>query len=83
MERKGWGGKSDVPKFTYVKESKESANIIASQPFAQMEAPNGKLNIVFDMESQDPDDFFTLCFLLSHPNSNLCAVTIYPGNLNI
>lgn len=24
------------------------------------------MNIVFDMETQDPDDMFTLCFLGSH-----------------
>ena len=31
------------------------------------------------METADPDDFLTLCFLLSHPDVNLTAVTVTPG----
>jgi inosine-uridine nucleoside N-ribohydrolase len=38
------------------------------------------INVLFDMETADPDDVFTLCFLTSHPDINLCAVTITPGS---
>eukprot|EP01118_Nematostelium_gracile_P014207 TRINITY_DN5491_c0_g1_i1.p1 TRINITY_DN5491_c0_g1~~TRINITY_DN5491_c0_g1_i1.p1 ORF type:complete len:186 (-),score=42.69 TRINITY_DN5491_c0_g1_i1:383-940(-) len=38
------------------------------------------VDVLFDMETQDPDDFFTLCFLLSHPSSRLRGVTVYPGS---
>ncbi len=38
------------------------------------------INVIFDMETSDPDDVFTLCFLTSHPAINLCAVTITPGS---
>lgn len=34
---------------------------------------------VFDMETGDPDDIFTLALLATHPRSNLVAVTIHPG----
>lgn len=37
------------------------------------------MNVVFDMETSDPDDFLTLCFLGAHPKVNLVAVTITPG----
>lgn len=37
------------------------------------------MNTLFDMETADPDDFLTLCFLLSHPKVNLRAVTVTPG----
>jgi len=37
-------------------------------------------NVVFDMETQDPDDFVCLIFLASHPRINLKAVTITPGS---
>ncbi|MDZ8104373.1 MAG: nucleoside hydrolase [Nostoc sp. DedQUE12a] len=33
------------------------------------------------METRDPDDIFTLCFLLGHPGLTLRAVTINPGSL--
>lgn len=36
-------------------------------------------NIVFDMETGDPDDVFTLILLLGHPWVNLKAVTVTPG----
>lgn len=39
------------------------------------------MDILFDMETRDPDDVFTLCFLLTHPNVTLRAVTINPGSL--
>jgi len=32
------------------------------------------------METRDPDDMFALCFLASHPNITLRAVTINPGS---
>lgn len=32
------------------------------------------------METQDPDDFFTLSFLSGHPSVDLMAVTIVPGS---
>jgi pyrimidine-specific ribonucleoside hydrolase len=37
------------------------------------------MNTLFDMETADPDDFLTLCFLLSHPKVDLKAVTVTPG----
>lgn len=38
------------------------------------------INIIFDMETDDPDDFITLLLLLGHPEVNLKAVTIFPGS---
>lgn len=38
------------------------------------------LEVVWDMETQDPDDFLTLLFLLGHPRVKLKAVTITPGS---
>jgi pyrimidine-specific ribonucleoside hydrolase len=40
---------------------------------------DGRLQIVLDMETGDPDDFFTLLFLLGHPLVHLKAVTVVPG----
>ena len=37
------------------------------------------LDVVWDMETGDPDDFITLLFLLGHPRVNLKAVTVTPG----
>ncbi len=37
------------------------------------------LNLIFDMETGDPDDALTLCFLVNHPWVNLHAVTVTPG----
>jgi inosine-uridine nucleoside N-ribohydrolase len=37
------------------------------------------INVIFDMETRDPDDMFALCFLGSHPNVALQAVTVNPG----
>lgn len=37
------------------------------------------IDVVFDTETGDPDDFFTLCFLGSHPEVALRAVTVTPG----
>ena len=41
---------------------------------------NRTLNMVFDMETHDPDDYLTLLLLLGHPHVNLVAVTITPGS---
>lgn len=38
------------------------------------------IDIIFDMETDDPDDFITLLFLLGHPQVNLKAVTVFPGS---
>jgi pyrimidine-specific ribonucleoside hydrolase len=38
------------------------------------------LDVVWDMETQDPDDFLTLLLLLGHPAVRLKAVTITPGS---
>lgn len=38
------------------------------------------IDIVWDMETNDPDDFLTLLFLAGHPSVNLKAVTIFPGS---
>jgi pyrimidine-specific ribonucleoside hydrolase len=40
---------------------------------------NERLEMVFDMETGDPDDFVTFIFLLGHPKVNLKAVTVVPG----
>jgi inosine-uridine nucleoside N-ribohydrolase len=37
------------------------------------------IDVVWDMETSDPDDFLTLLFLIGHPQVNLKAVTITPG----
>lgn len=38
------------------------------------------IDIVWDMETNDPDDFITLLMLAGHPQVNLKAVTILPGS---
>ena len=38
------------------------------------------LKLVFDMETQDPDDFLCLLFFASHPRVQLKAVTLVPGS---
>ena len=38
------------------------------------------VNIVWDMETNDPDDFMTLLLLAGHPQVNLKAVTVLPGS---
>jgi pyrimidine-specific ribonucleoside hydrolase len=40
----------------------------------------GKLDVIFEMETNDPDDFLTLLLLLGHPRVNLKAVTLVPGS---
>jgi pyrimidine-specific ribonucleoside hydrolase len=37
------------------------------------------IDVVWDMETGDPDDFLTLLLLIGHPEVNLKAVTITPG----
>ncbi|HHO50882.1 MAG TPA: nucleoside hydrolase [Deltaproteobacteria bacterium] len=37
------------------------------------------LDVVWDMETHDPDDFLTLLLLLGHPGVRLRAVTVTPG----
>ncbi len=44
------------------------------------EDARGVIDVVFDMETQDPDDFLTLLLLLGHPRVRLKAVTITPGS---
>jgi len=39
-----------------------------------------RIPVVFDMETQDPDDFLALLLLLGHPSVELRAVTITPGS---
>jgi inosine-uridine nucleoside N-ribohydrolase len=38
------------------------------------------IDIIFDMETDDSDDFITLLMLLGHPKVNLKAVTVFPGS---
>lgn len=38
------------------------------------------MDLIFDMETGDPDDVFTLCVLATHPSVSLRAVTITPGS---
>jgi len=47
-------------------------------PATEQEASD-RLDVVWDMETGDPDDFLTLLLLLGHPRVNLKAVTITPG----
>lgn len=42
--------------------------------------PEEPVDVVFDMETQDPDDMFALCFIAMHPALCLRAVTITPGS---
>ena len=44
------------------------------------EDERARVNIVWDMETMDPDDYLTLLLLLGHPQVNLKAVTITPGS---
>jgi len=37
------------------------------------------IQVVFDLETRDPDDALTLCLLATHPAIDLRAVTITPG----
>jgi hypothetical protein len=53
---------------------------VESEEFESYFDDKAQLDLLFDMETQDPDDWFTLCFLCSHPRARLRAVTIYPGS---
>jgi pyrimidine-specific ribonucleoside hydrolase len=37
------------------------------------------IDVIWDMETGDPDDFITLLMLLGHPRVNLIGVTVTPG----
>jgi len=37
------------------------------------------IDVIWDMETGDPDDYFTLLLLIGHPRVNLKAVTVTPG----
>jgi pyrimidine-specific ribonucleoside hydrolase len=37
------------------------------------------MDLLFDMETQDPDDALTLCLLATHPAVRLVGVTVNPG----
>lgn len=37
------------------------------------------MNVLFDMETSDPDDVLTLCWLIGNPEVNLVGVTVTPG----
>ena len=37
------------------------------------------MDLIWDMETSDPDDFITLLLLLGHPRVNLVGVTVTPG----
>lgn len=39
-----------------------------------------KINCIYDMETNDPDDYMTLCLLCSHPGVTLRAITLTPGS---
>src|SRR6185369_6429622 len=39
----------------------------------------GRVDLIWDMETGDPDDFLTLLLLLGHPRVNLIGVTVTPG----
>lgn len=43
------------------------------------ETTRAPIDVVWDMETGDPDDFLTLLWLLDHPGVRLKAVTITPG----
>ncbi len=38
------------------------------------------IDIIWDMETSDPDDVMTLCLLMSHPRVRLRAVSVMPGS---
>ena len=40
-----------------------------------------QINVIYEMETQDPDDLFALCLLASHPQVNLLGVTVVPGSV--
>lgn len=38
------------------------------------------IDVIWDMETSDPDDFLTLLLLIGHPHVNLKAITVVPGS---
>lgn len=40
-----------------------------------------KLPLILEMETSDPDDFLTLCWLADHPDVDLRAVVVTPGTV--
>lgn len=38
------------------------------------------INLLFDMETADPDDVLTLCMISNYPQVNLVGVTVTPGS---
>eukprot|EP01080_Neovahlkampfia_damariscottae_P001868 gene1868-1009_t len=38
------------------------------------------MDVAWDMETGDPDDYFTLCILAAHPSIKLRCVTVTPGS---
>lgn len=43
------------------------------------DAPLGTMDLLFDMETRDPDDVLTLCLIATHPEVRLRGVTVNPG----
>lgn len=41
-----------------------------------------KTKLIFEMETSDPDDFLTLCWLADHPQVDLQAVVVTPGTVS-
>jgi len=52
---------------------------VAGDPTAGVEADAEEVQVVFDMETGDPDDVLTLLLLAANPRVHLLAVTITPG----
>jgi len=57
----------------------QGAICAAPRPKAPHTSP-GRLPIIFDMETEDPDDVLTLLFLAAHAAVDLKAVTVTPGS---
>ena len=55
------------------------AEIVSKHDTLDMDM-DAMIDMVFDMETQDPDDFLCLLFLASHPRVRLKAVTLVPGS---
>jgi inosine-uridine nucleoside N-ribohydrolase len=43
------------------------------------DAPLVSMDLLFDMETRDPDDALTLCLVATHPGVRLLGVTVNPG----
>lgn len=57
-----------------------TATATATATAADWPVPLVRLTGMTDMETNDPDDYLTLCLLAGHPLVRLRAVTITPGN---